>query len=155
MYDEITTRSRSKASVKTWFAKFGKIWRCSSVDDLHQTAQFVPGHQNWVHCPAEHQGYGHWVFPVSAPSGKCIVMSAWLSFASCWRVPSQMTLDFWALSLSLCEWLQALMSIMAVIMSRLASCTSLMVVCLYSCVSSAKLCSLTLWCLVTAWRSAA
>jgi len=41
-YDEITAISRSKANVQTWFAKFRKIWWCSSVDDpIHQTAQFV------------------------------------------------------------------------------------------------------------------
>jgi len=88
-------------------------------------------------------------------------LAAWLSFVSCWRVPSRMTSDFSALSFRQRDWLQLLMYAMVAIMSCLACCTSPTLMWLYSCVcvcvcvSSAKQCDMRWWRLVTACKSAA
>jgi len=63
----------------------------------------------------------------NAPSGRFSVLSAWLSFASCCLVPSQITSDFSqfsALSFMPRDWLQPLISAMVAMTSCLACCTS-------------------------------
>jgi len=53
----------------------------------------VPDRQSLAHCLAALQGCGQW-------SWRCSVLAAVLSLASCFRVRSQITSDFSALSLS-------------------------------------------------------